>query len=157
MSAKIELPDDLVRELSARGAHPEEILRKALEALPPPPTGWSRMGVHLPNGTDLRAWHNGRAWWATISNGRIVFKDEEFDAPSAAALRIAGRPMNGWEFWEAHIPGVAGWATLASLRPKQAGQGRGLKVPVRASSGRVSVRKTLGNDRKVSPLDGRPH
>lgn len=120
MNAKIEVSPVVAEALARTGKDADELLRRALgTAIPEAPTAWSKMGVTLPNGTELRAWHGGRAWWAKITGGKIEFKGEAFDAPSAAAAAIAGRPMNGWEFWEAHVPGVAGWQQLAAMRPKQ--------------------------------------
>lgn len=121
MSAKLEIPDDLAETLAQHHVSVEGVLRKALEHLPRPvaPSAWTRHGVTLPDGTHLRAWHAGRAWWAEIARGKILFRGEEFDAPSQVALRIAGRPINGWEFWEAHIPGVKGWTVLADLRRRR--------------------------------------
>lgn len=118
MNAKIQISQDTARELRRLGCDPDELLRQALAnvATAPAPDGWTRQGVTLPNGTFLRAWHAGRAHWAEIVAGKIRYRDEDFDAPSQAAGRIAGRAMNGWEFWEAHIPGVKGWSVLRELR-----------------------------------------
>lgn len=155
MNAKIEVSPAVAKALQETGKSADEVLREALGAAVAP-EAWTGQGVTLPNGTQLRAWHAGRAWWAEIRDGKIVFKEEEFDSPSGAALRIAGRPMNGWEFWEAHIPGVRGWVLLGGLRPKRSERsvpdgGRGGK------GARVPVDKPLRNDRKNAAVDSRAH
>lgn len=46
--------------------------------------------------------------------GRIVVNQTTYDTPSAAAVAIMGRPLNGWTFWIADIQG--GQRRLDSIR-----------------------------------------
>lgn len=155
MNAKIEVSPAVAKALQESGKSADELLRDVLGPAVAP-EAWASQGVTLPNGTSLRAWHGGRAWWAEIRDGRILFKGEEFDSPSGAALAIAGRPMNGWEFWEVHVPGVKGWTVLGNLRPKRAER----RVPQVSGGGegtRVAVGKPLRNNRQVLPRDSKTH
>jgi hypothetical protein len=81
---------------------------------------WVTKGVRFPEGTELRAGYKGRIHNARVERGALVLDGKKFDSPSAAAISITGNPVNGWTFWEARLPGQAGWKMIKTLR-----QGRG--------------------------------
>ena len=65
----------------------------------------------------LRAVYKGRIYSAWVRpSGRIYIKGKDlFDTPSAAAVSIVKRPMNGWWFW--HFRNKKGeWVRLKSLQ-----------------------------------------
>jgi hypothetical protein len=85
---------------------------------------WSSDGVTLPHDTDLRMNYNAdQRFVGKIDNGKWFVKGQYFDSPSAAASTLArtkdGQPtsLNGWNYWEARLPGSAEWKPIKSLRP----------------------------------------
>ena len=83
---------------------------------------WVTKGVRFPEATELRARYKGRIHNARVERGALVLDGKKFDSPSAAAISITGNPVNGWTFWEARLPGQAGWKMIKTLRP---GRGQG--------------------------------
>lgn len=75
-------------------------------------------GVHLPEGTSLKATYKGAQYEATIRGGKWVGLDGVVrSSPSDAASAISNTNVNGWRFWHALIPGSAEWIRLDELRP----------------------------------------
>ncbi len=65
----------------------------------------------------LRAVYKGRTYSAWVRpSGRIYIKGKDlFETPSAAAVSVVKRPMNGWWFW--HFSNKKGeWVRLKSLQ-----------------------------------------
>jgi hypothetical protein len=81
------------------------------------PTGdWITKGVRFPAGTEFRATYKGKTHSAKVEGGSLIVDGKRFYSPSAAAVSITRNPVNGWRFWEARLPGQAGWKTIESLR-----------------------------------------
>jgi hypothetical protein len=81
----------------------------------PPGTFVSR-GLHLPDGTRLRARYKGALHQAVIVGGCWVDEEgKEHSSPSAAATSITGTNVNGWRFWEAKRPSDTEWRRLDML------------------------------------------
>jgi len=82
----------------------------------PAPGDWITKGVRFPAGTEFRAHHKGQTYLARVESGALVLNGRRYDSPSAAAVSITGSAVNGWRFWEARLPGEAGWNMIESLR-----------------------------------------
>ena len=127
----IEVDFDVYKALTARRPSEEvtenDVLRE-LFRLPPrkgasvstpgsPSAGeWIAKGVRFPAGTELRATYKGKTYLARVENGALVLNGERFDSPSAAAMSITGKPVNGWTFWEGRPPGKTSWQIIKVLR-----------------------------------------
>ena len=75
-------------------------------------------GVHLPDGTLLRANYKGQTFHAEIKDGRWVDSDGLVrSSPSEAASAISNTNVNGWRFWHAMMPGENTWKRLDELKP----------------------------------------
>ena len=77
---------------------------------------WLTKGVRFPAGTEFRATYKGQTYLARVEGGALVLNGKRYDSPSAAAMSITGNPVNGWTFWEARVPGQAGWKLTKSYR-----------------------------------------
>lgn len=42
---------------------------------------------------------------------------EQFTSTSSAAVKVTGRPMNGWDFWQCKMPGKSEFVRINTLRP----------------------------------------
>lgn len=82
----------------------------------PAPGDWVAKGVRFPSGTEFRAVRKGQTYLGRVEGGALLLNGKRFDTPSAAAMSITGNPVNGWTFWEARLPGQAGWKTIKTLR-----------------------------------------
>jgi hypothetical protein len=82
----------------------------------PAPGDWITKGVRFPAGTEFRATYKGQTYLARVEGGTLLLSGTRFDSPSAAAMSITQNPVNGWRFWEARLPGQAGWTIIESLR-----------------------------------------
>ena len=81
-----------------------------------PPGAFVSRGLHLPDGTKLRARYKGSLYQAAILDGRWVDeRGKEHSSPSAAATSISGTNVNGWRFWEARRPADTEWRRLDML------------------------------------------
>lgn len=127
----IEVDFDVFKALTARRASENvtenDVLRELLRLTPrkgasasaPGSTSagdWVTKGVRFPAGTELRAKYKGRTYLASVENGALVLNGERFDSPSAAAMSITGKPVNGWTFWEGRPPGKTSWQIIKALR-----------------------------------------
>jgi hypothetical protein len=83
---------------------------------PAAPGDWVTKGLRFPAGTEFRAAYKGQTYLARVEGGALVLNDKRYDTPSAAAMSITRNPVNGWTFWEARLPGQAGWKMIKSLR-----------------------------------------
>lgn len=79
--------------------------------------GFYSRGIHLPNGTMLRARYKQREHKARIVNDKWFDElEREHSSPSAAASAITGTNVNGLRFWEAKRPSDTAWLRLELLR-----------------------------------------
>jgi hypothetical protein len=92
--------------------------RKALSAANPGVVAgeWVTKGVRFPAGTEFRATYKGKTYLARAENGALVLNGRRFDSPSAAAMSITGKPVNGWTFWEGRQPGRTAWQIIKAQR-----------------------------------------
>src|SRR5262249_38915981 len=85
---------------------------------------WWSDGVTLPHSTELRMNYAGQLIDGKIENGKWVCQGQTFDSPSAAASALARTKdghttsLNGWNYWEAKLPGSAEWQPIKNLRPQ---------------------------------------
>jgi hypothetical protein len=83
---------------------------------------WSSEGAVLPHGTKVRMSYGGKLIEGEIIDGNWVCDGQAFDSPSAAASGLAltkdgeKTSLNGWNYWEAKLPGSAEWQRIAALR-----------------------------------------
>ncbi len=77
---------------------------------------WIAKGIRFPAGTEFRANYKGQTHLARVEGGGIVVEGKRYDTPSSAAMAITKSNVNGWRFWEARLPGQAGWKMIESLR-----------------------------------------
>jgi hypothetical protein len=82
----------------------------------PAPGGWETKGVRFAAGTEFRASYKGRIYLARVAGGALVLNGVKYDSPSAAAMSITTKPVNGWTFWECRLPGQAGWRIIKGMR-----------------------------------------
>jgi hypothetical protein len=76
-------------------------------------------GCLLNNGLQLRSYYKGLLHNAEVVNGKIVYNENEYTSPSAAAVEAAeGVAINGWKFWEFLDEKNNTWQNLDSLRKK---------------------------------------
>src|SRR5262245_6176841 len=73
--------------------------------------------VFFPEGTKFRGTYKGRTYTAEIKNGRRIDSDGEIrTSPSDAAVKITGKPWNGWHFWHCKRPNDGDWRVINNLR-----------------------------------------
>jgi hypothetical protein len=77
--------------------------------------------VFLPDGTELRATHKGKTFFAKISGSEWIDQatGARRSSPSQAAYYITNNHVNGWLFWLVRRPGDEGWNSLNALRSNQ--------------------------------------
>ena len=81
-------------------------------------------GVELPHGTLLRFTTNGIQHNAMIDNGQWLVNGKKVNSPSVAANMVGkkkdGKPchLNGWDWWEALLPGKKRWTAIKAMRDK---------------------------------------
>lgn len=74
-------------------------------------------GIHLPDGTRLKATYKGTQYDAVINEGKWVGSDGiTRSSPSDAASAISNTNVNGWRFWHALLPNSNEWMRLDELR-----------------------------------------
>ncbi len=127
----IEVDFDVFKALTARRPSEEvtenDVLRDLLrlpsrktsspgESAPAAVGEWVTKGVRFPAGTEFRATYKGKTYLARVENGALVLNGERFDSPSAAAMSITGKPVNGWTFWEGRLPGRTAWQIIKAHR-----------------------------------------
>jgi hypothetical protein len=107
--------NDVLRQLLGLPA------KRAVSSHPAEPAAgdWVTKGVRFPAGTEFRATYKGKTHLGRVDGGALVLSGKQYDTPSAAAMSITGNPVNGWTFWEARLPGQAGWKMIKSLRKSE--------------------------------------
>lgn len=114
MSKNIIVSDVVAKVLTESNRTAEDVLREALKIKP---EGFvTAEGVVFPEGTAFMAWYKDRAYWANVKNGMLEFMGKSFSSVSAAAMEITKRPANGWEFWQAKVPGKSDFIKISKLR-----------------------------------------
>lgn len=108
------LSSPIVKALDAVGMTADEFLRSALNIKPDGLL--TAEGVLFPEGTAFLAWYKDRAYWAHVRNGALELMGERFASVSSAAGKITHRPTNGWDFWQAKLPGKSDFVKLTTLR-----------------------------------------
>ncbi|BDA85454.1 hypothetical protein Sa4125_29960 [Aureimonas sp. SA4125] len=117
-----EKPNDALRRLLglAERSAPSEGERVAPAAQGRP---WVGEGMTLPHATALRMSYNKRQHVGEIVDGRWAVEGKVYDSPSGAASDV-GRTkgggktrLDGWNYWEAQLPGESEWKAIASMRP----------------------------------------
>ena len=103
--------NDVLRQLLGLPAKKDTAPGAALQ-----PGDWVTKGVRFPVGTEFRATYKGQTHLARVEGGALVMNGKRYDTPSAAAMAITESPVNGWMFWQARLPGHAGWRPIKSLR-----------------------------------------
>jgi hypothetical protein len=77
---------------------------------------WVYKGVEFPHGTEFRAVYKGRSFTAHIEDGKWIQNGVQRGSPSEAAHAITSTNINGWNFWQARLPGESHWRDLKSFR-----------------------------------------
>ena len=86
---------------------------------------WSKGGVTLPHGTELRMEYNGILHLGRISDGFWEVEGSREKSPSGAASAVArtrdGSPVNvnGKAYWHVRRPGDTDWTRYADLKRKR--------------------------------------
>jgi hypothetical protein len=111
-----------LRRLLKLGPPAKEILP---DAGPKSLRPWSKGGVTLPHGTELRMEYNGILHLGRISDGAWEVEGHREKSPSGAASAVArtrdGSPVNvnGKAYWHVRRPGETDWIAYADLRRKR--------------------------------------
>lgn len=111
--------NDVLRELLGlpRASHVSHSAQMPAAIAPPLEAGaWVAKGVRFPHGTEFRAHYKGETHLARVEKSALVYNDQRYDTPSAAAMAITGSPVNGWTFWECRMPGTANWQMIKARR-----------------------------------------
>jgi hypothetical protein len=104
----------IAKALAASGKSVDKLLREALGIKT---AGLETAeGVVFPEGTAFLAWYKDRPYWGHVKDGAIELNGEAFPSVSAAAVKITGRPTNGWDFWQAKPPGKSEFVRISKLR-----------------------------------------
>lgn len=86
---------------------------------------WSKGGITLPHGTELRMEYNGVLHLGRIADGHWEVEGHREKSPSGAASAVArtkdGGPVNinGKSYWQIRRPGDTDWVAYADLRRKK--------------------------------------
>jgi len=86
---------------------------------------WSKSGVTLPHGTELRMEYNGILHLGRISDGFWEVEGNREKSPSGAASAVArtrdGSPVNvnGKAYWHVRRPGDTDWTPYSDLKRKR--------------------------------------
>lgn len=123
---KIDIDFDVYKEITVRRAteniSANDVLREVF-GLPTVASKvekaaevWGTKGVEFPFGTKFRATYKGQIYQASVTGSGLVFRGESYSSPSAAAMAITEKPVNGWTFWECQLPGSDQWTVIKTLR-----------------------------------------
>jgi hypothetical protein len=98
-----------------------EVQRPEAKAL----RGWSKGGVSLPHGTELRMEYNGLLHVGRIVDGGWEVEGHREKSPSGAAGAVARTKdgaqvnINGKSYWQVRRPGETAWTPYADLKRKR--------------------------------------
>ena len=107
----------VTKSLDAVGMTADDFLRQALNIK----NGeFTADGVVFPEGTAFLAWYKERAYWGHVKGGVLEFMGEQFTSVSSAAVKVTGRPTNGWDFWQCKLPGKSEFVRISKLRQQAA-------------------------------------
>jgi hypothetical protein len=87
--------------------------------------GWSKGGLTLPHGTELRMEYNGVLHLGRIADGAWEVEGHRTSSPSGAASAVArtrdGDPVNinGKAYWQVRRPGDTDWIPYADLKRRK--------------------------------------
>jgi hypothetical protein len=87
--------------------------------------GWSKGGLTLPHGTELRMEYNGILHLGRIADGAWEVEGHRESSPSGAASAVARTKdgervnINGKAYWQVRRPGDSDWVPYADLRRKK--------------------------------------
>lgn len=116
-SSESETIEDVILALLAQaGVEHQKPEPSPLPPKPPPDFLWTREGVELEHGTQLRMTYRRQDHTAEIVNGLWMQNGEVMSSPSAAAWAIMKNTGNGWHYWFAKRPGDIEWVQLDVLR-----------------------------------------
>ena len=138
MMRQIEIDFDIHRliQLERRGFdEPEYVALRRLLKLGPPAEDagpkddramrpWSKGGVTLPHGTELRMEYNGILHLGRIADGAWEVEGTRAKSPSGAANAVArGKDgqevnINGKSYWQVKRPGDTDWTSYADLKKR---------------------------------------
>ncbi len=80
---------------------------------------WEVSGTKFPQGSDFTVEYKRTSYGAKVVDGKLELSDgSRFSTPSAAAVHIAGHPINGWRFWKCRLPGTSQFVLIERLRGK---------------------------------------
>lgn len=78
---------------------------------------WTKYGVSLPDGTQLRMEYRGRMHYAYMHGGRFCVSGKFADSIAGADRLVSGgSSLNGWDYWSIRRPGDETWTLLRTLR-----------------------------------------
>jgi hypothetical protein len=113
----VQISTAVANALNAVGMTPEDFLRQALNVQV---EGMATAeGVTFPEGTAFLAWYKDRPHWGHVKAGAIEIMGDRFTSVSSAAVKITGRPTNGWDFWQCKMPGKAEFVRINKLRASE--------------------------------------
>ncbi len=87
--------------------------------------GWSKGGISLPHGTELRMEYNGLLHIGRIVDGAWEVEGHREKSPSGAAGAVARTKdgasvnINGKSYWQVRRPGDMDWTAYAELKRKR--------------------------------------
>lgn len=110
----VQISDAVAKALLASGKSAEDFLRETLKIKIKGLT--TAEGVAFPEGTAFLAWYKDRPYWGHVKNGALEIMGERFTSVSAAAVKVTGRPTNGWDFWQCKHPGKGEFVRIGKLR-----------------------------------------
>jgi negative regulator of replication initiation len=128
----IEIDFDVFKAITSRRTSesitPNDVLRELFglkkQEQPPPSleekgkTPWITKGITFPHGTEFRATHKGKIYYAVVQEGALLLDGKKYYSSSNAAGAITGNAVNGWIFWECKLPGSQEWKLIKLLRPR---------------------------------------
>ena len=80
---------------------------------------WLVSGTSFPEGSEFVVEHKGKQRSGVVKNGKLVLDDGfAFTTPSAAAVHVTGKNVNGWRFWKCKLPNATQYALIEQLRGK---------------------------------------
>lgn len=127
VTVDFEVFKEITRRRSSESVTENDVLREALgldKRIPPKhtssenePRGAVFKGVTFPEGTQFRANYKGRTYTAEVRNGMWTDSDGSVrNSPSEAAVKITGKPWNGWRFWHCKRQKDGDWVLIDTLR-----------------------------------------